>query len=89
MSRENVELVTRAFEAVDANGFDAALPFYATDVVIYTTPEWPGESVYRGHDGARTLNAEFTAAFVEFGWDVREMRDVGDHVVALTEQVAS
>ena len=48
MSRANVELVRKAFEAFKSGGMEAVLPFYAPDVVCYPVSEWLEDPVYRG-----------------------------------------
>jgi ketosteroid isomerase-like protein len=87
MSEENVEVVRQGFDAFAAGGVEAALHSFAPDVVLYTFPEWPGPSEYRGHDGVRTLLGEWFENFDDFGIEVREIRDAGDKVVGLAETV--
>jgi len=55
MSQENVELVRQTFAAFAEHETEAAVPFNAPDVVIYSMPEWPDDPVYHGHDGFRKL----------------------------------
>ena len=80
MSQENVEIVHEAFSAFSVGGIEAVLPFYATDVVLHSTAEWPDDPVYRGHDGARRLAAAWTENFDEFRFTVGELRAHGEHV---------
>jgi ketosteroid isomerase-like protein len=83
MSLANVELIRKAFEAYNAAGMEAVLSSYAPDVSIYTIAEWPEDPVYRGHDGALRLSPAFADQFDDFAWDVREVRDARDQVLAL------
>src|ERR1700736_5525409 len=85
MSRENTELVRRAFEAANVGGVEPALAFYPPDVVFHAIAAWAEDPEYRGHDGVRELNAIFTNAFEDFAWDVREIRDAGESVLVLTD----
>ncbi|MEA2313814.1 MAG: SnoaL-like domain [Solirubrobacteraceae bacterium] len=85
MSQENTELVRRAFAAANAGGIEAALAFYAPDVVFYPIAAWTEDAEYRGHDGVRALNAIFTNAFEDFAWDVREIREAGGRVLVRTD----
>jgi ketosteroid isomerase-like protein len=87
MSQDNVELVRRASEALNAGGVEAALSLhvYAEDLLIYPTSEWPDDEVYRGHSAFRRLYHAWTDHFDEFSWEVQEIRDVGDQVVSLGE----
>ena len=87
MSRESVEIVRQAYEAFSAGGVEATRDFFAADAVLFSYPEWAGPSQYRGHDGLRTLLAEWTDNFDEFELEVREVRRVGDRVVMLGETV--
>jgi len=81
MSRESVEIVRKAFEAHKAGGVEALLPFYAADVACYPTQFLKG-SVYRGHDGAIRLESAFADYFDDFAFDVDEIRDMGERVLA-------
>ena len=87
MSQENVEIVRRVYEAFAAGGVEAALACFAPDIVLYTFPEWPGPSEYRGHDGLRALMAEWTENFDDFELEVSEIREVGDKVLVLAGTV--
>jgi ketosteroid isomerase-like protein len=89
ISEENVELVRRSFEAHSAGGIEAALPFYAPDFVWDPGPDWIEDRVYRGHDGARALDAIFAETFDAYVLEVHEIRAVGDAVIALFEAVGA
>ncbi|HWW90801.1 MAG TPA: nuclear transport factor 2 family protein [Solirubrobacteraceae bacterium] len=83
MSQANVELVRDAFQAFATEGIEAALSFFSPDFVWYPTDRWLDASAYRGHDGLRTLDAEFAANFEGYGYEVQDLRDAEDRVVAL------
>ena len=85
MSQENVEIAMRAYDTFAAGGIDAALPYFAPDVVAYPFPEWLEESEYRGHDGLRALIAVWTDNFDEFEFHNQGFREVGDSVLVLGE----
>jgi ketosteroid isomerase-like protein len=87
MSEENVEVVRQTFKAFNSGGVEAALDSWASDAILYTFPEWPGPSDYRGHDGLRALMAEWTENFDEFEMEVHDIRDLGDRVLLLAETV--
>ncbi len=87
MSQENVELVRGAFQVLAAEGVEASLPFFAPDVVWYTTDRWLDGSAYRGHDGIRSLDSAFAENFDDWRFEVRDIRDAQDRVVALTHMV--
>ena len=85
MSQENVEIVRNAFHTFGAEGIDAALSFFSPDVVWYPIDRWLDGSAYRGHDGMRRLAAAFSENFDDFRYDVHDIRDAQDRVVALVD----
>jgi ketosteroid isomerase-like protein len=85
MASANVQLVSRGWKAVNAGGIEAVLPFFAEDVLIYPTSEWPDGQVYRDHDGFRRLYHAWVDHFEDWTWEVQEIRDAGDQVVSLVE----
>ena len=87
MSEENVEVVRRGYAAFAEEGVEGAIPFFTEDAVIYSIPEWPDDPEYHGHDGIRKLTRQWTENFDSFGFDISELRDGGDTVVALYELV--
>jgi ketosteroid isomerase-like protein len=85
MSGPNADLVRRSFEAHAKGGIEAALVFYAADFAWYPGPGWLEDSVYRGHEGARRLDAVFLENFDDYTLEVHEIRPVADRVLALYE----
>jgi ketosteroid isomerase-like protein len=85
MSQENVEIVRNAFHSFGEEGIDASLSFVSPDVVWYPTDRWLDDSAYRGHDGMRTLAGAFSENFDDFRYEVHDIRDAGDRVVALVD----
>jgi ketosteroid isomerase-like protein len=85
MSQENVEIVRNAFHTFGAQGIDAALSCFSPDVVWYPIDRWLDGSDYRGHDGMRRLAAAFSENFDDFRYDVHDIRDAQDRVVALVD----
>jgi ketosteroid isomerase-like protein len=82
VSQDNVEIVRNAFHTFGAEGIDAALSFFSPDLVWYPTDRWLDGSAYRGHDGMRRLSAAFSENFDDFRFDVHDVRDAQDWVVA-------
>ena len=80
-----MEIVRNAFESFGAKGIDAAVSFVSPDVVWYPTDRWLDDSAYRGHDGMRMLAAAFSENFDDFRYEVHDIRDAGDRVVALVD----
>ncbi len=86
MSRESVELVERAFAAYREGGIDAVMPFCAPDVVWHFDAEESVEDLaYRGRDGIRGAYEVWIESLDDFGWDVHEIRDLGERVLVLAD----
>jgi ketosteroid isomerase-like protein len=85
MSRENVEIVRDAFQTFGAEGIEPTLSFFSPDVVWHPTDRWLEGPSYRGHDGMRRLEAAFSENFDGFRYEVRDIRDAQDRVVALID----
>ena|SRR5215211_563390 len=81
MSQENVELVRRAYEAVNRRDLDAFLALMDEEVeAISWLVAMEGE--YRGHAGIRHWWQDLLDAFPDFNVEVVEVRDLGDSVLA-------
>jgi ketosteroid isomerase-like protein len=87
VSQAHIALVGDAFRAFTSRGTETALSFFSPDCVWYTTDRWVDGSAYRGHDGMRTLFAAFTENFDDFRFDVHDIRDTQDGVVALVHMI--
>jgi ketosteroid isomerase-like protein len=84
MSSQNVELVTRAYEAFNREGAKGTLPFLAPDVVwdeSQLPPRRPG--VFHGHDGIMELDQQNAELWLDIRADVESIVAAGeDKVVA-------
>jgi ketosteroid isomerase-like protein len=87
MSQQHVELVRRSFEAHRSGGIEAALQFYAPDFLWDPGPDWIEDRVYRGHEGARALDAVFAATFEDYVLETHEIRAIDERVLALFEAI--
>lgn len=84
MSRENVEVVRRSFEAFARGDLEAAFAEHAPDSEWRTASDEPDQETYHGREGLRRL-----AATIEEPWEDRfestvsadEFIDRGDWVV--------
>jgi ketosteroid isomerase-like protein len=85
MSQENVDTAQGAQDAFASGGIEAALAYFASDIVAYPFPEWVEQAVYRGHDGMRALAAVWTENFDDFEFHIEEIREVGERVLLLGE----
>jgi ketosteroid isomerase-like protein len=87
VSREDVEIVRRVYEAVACRDAAAVLDLYARDVEVDTSrlPEsgLGGLRHARGHEGLRGLTQHWAEAWESFEDHCEELIDAGDHVVAV------
>jgi ketosteroid isomerase-like protein len=86
MSQENVEAFKRSTEAANSGDLEAALEEFDLEV------EWRPAllqslrreaTVYRGHEGVRTLYRELDELFDKLHWEYTEIQDLGDRLVAI------
>ena len=86
MSQENIDVVRRVTEVMDAEGFGAALPVFLeaahADVEWREDPAWPGSSNYRGVDQVRELIADRMDT-LDFDQQTEELIAADDKVVTL------
>ena len=65
MAQENVEIVRRVIDVMDAEGFEAALPVFLDaahpDVEWQEDPAWPGSAAYRGVEQVRQVILDLTS----------------------------
>jgi ketosteroid isomerase-like protein len=83
MSRENVELLERCWEAVARRGPEALLDFADPALEWHVRQDLPDAGVYRGHQGFRALLERFDEAFEEQGYEPVEFIDAGGEVVVV------
>jgi ketosteroid isomerase-like protein len=90
MSQENVEVVRRVTDVMDAKGFEAALPVFLkaahSDVEWREDPAWPGSASYRGVEQVRQVILDRMDT-LDFDQQTEELIDVDDKVVALVRWV--
>jgi ketosteroid isomerase-like protein len=88
MSRENVELVRRLFDAVASRDTEAVLSFY--DPAI----EWDGsrhrwvevmagDPHWHGHEGLRSFFRDYYETWADLRNEITELIDAGEHVVTV------
>ena len=83
MSRENVEIVRRAFAALERSGVAGLLEFCSPEIEYRVRYDLPDARTYHGHDGVRALAADWQAMFEEFQLEAQALIDAGDDVVAV------
>jgi uncharacterized protein len=80
MSQENVETVRKAHDAFMRRDNQAAMAFYDPQVEIFG--EMDGR-IYRGLDGVRDFFRDWLGVWDEYGSEVEEWIDAGDHAIAV------
>jgi len=80
-----VELVRDLLEAFQRREHERAFDFYDRDIVFENRvgPLDELRGVYRGHDGVRTFWREWLSAWRDLQFEIQDVRDAGDEVVAL------
>ena len=92
MSKENMEVVRRAFEAFNRGGVDACVSkgVWSPEIVWDATPSGiPGLGAYRGHEAVkRFFEDDWFKAFPFEEWEVElgEVIEAGDRVIAMSRQ---
>lgn len=90
MSLENVEVVRRVTDVMDAEGFEAALPIFLEaahpDVEWREDPAWPGSAAYRGVEQVRHVILDRMGT-LDFDQQTEDLIDVDDKVVVLVRWV--
>ena len=82
MSRENVEVVRRGFEALSAGGVEAILPLIHAEFEATTPPGLAAEpDTYRGHEGVRRYFESFYEAMDRVEFRPERFLAVGEFVV--------
>jgi ketosteroid isomerase-like protein len=88
VSREDVELVRRIFEATSRRERATVLALYDPDVELDLSQTalagLTGQGVYRGHEGLRTLFRDWYEAF-DYEEVLEELIDAGDRVISVSE----
>ena len=83
MSRENVEIVRRAFEAWNGGDPEAAIELLDPEVEWHLPPNFPDAQAWQGRDAVVQGLAGVVGAWDEFRAELQELIDAGDRVVAL------
>ena len=89
MSRENVHIVERVYDAVARRDAASVLALYDPEVEFHFSPGTLAEHVgrggtYRGHDGLRAFDRDLRQAFTEFETTCEELIAAGDQVVSVS-----
>ena len=89
MSSENVRLVRTTMEAFNLDGVDAIADQISPDFETTTPPSLSVEpDTYRGPEGVRRWFDAWEGTMDEVRFDVDELVDAGDRVIAVSRMVA-
>jgi ketosteroid isomerase-like protein len=89
MSSENVEVVRTAMESFNLDGVDAIADQISPDFETTTPPSLSVEpDTYRGPEGVRRWFDAWEGTMDEVRFDVDELVDAGDRVIAVSRMVA-
>ena len=82
MSKENVEVVRRAYEAMNDREFSRAPQLLDPEVEFDLSRNILNPDIYRGYDGFERLVGVIEDVWDDFHFEVQELIDGGDCVVA-------
>src|SRR3954453_5638344 len=85
MSQKNVEIVRRVSDAFAAGDMDTVFALVAPEIEwdFSNAETWFEEPVYRGYDGVLAFFGKWTGEWDEYRFEVEEIIDAGDKVVAV------
>jgi uncharacterized protein len=82
MSQENVEAVRAMFDAFSRGDTPAVLKLVDPSVVFTPIPDTPDVQTFHGHEGLEQGMAQTIEVWDDFSAELRETRDLDDHVLA-------
>lgn len=89
MSRENVEVVRRIYEAAAGRDAHEVLRLYDENVELDAARLGMFPEVFRGHDGLRKLFGDWHEAWGDIEYSYEELIDAGhDQVISVVERHA-
>jgi ketosteroid isomerase-like protein len=84
MTQENVEIARAAFEAWNAGELQDVPSYFHPQLVYHPRADEPDPSSHVGRDAYEELIDGFVESFSEVTFEVLELIDAGDHVIAST-----
>ena len=84
MSQENVEIVRAAFEAWNARRGEPDFDRFHPELIYHPRADEPDPNPHVGRDAYERLVNGFVESFSEVTFEVLEVIDAGDHVIAST-----
>jgi ketosteroid isomerase-like protein len=84
MSQENVEVVRAVFAAWNARPGEPDFAHFHPELVYHPRADEPDPSPHVGRDAFERLVLGFVESFAETRFEILELIDAGDHVIAST-----
>src|SRR5438874_13492056 len=84
MSRRNMEIVARMYEAYGRGDFESSLACLDPEIEFSQPADEPGAGTFHGHEGVAQAFAAWTGAWDDYRVEVEELADLGDQVLART-----
>jgi ketosteroid isomerase-like protein len=81
MSQENVEIVRRLAERINAGDIDGMLRFISSEIEYRTRENEPDAGVFRGQEEFAKFADSWLGAFDEYEVEIYEYIDAGEYVV--------
>ena len=84
MAEDNLEIVRRGYEAINAGDFEGAFAFFDPKAEIQPgvdVPDFDFEDVYYGPEGFLQFHAKMSEAWDELRWEPEEYLPAGEDVV--------
>jgi ketosteroid isomerase-like protein len=85
MSRENVEIIRRMYEAFPWRDADGALAYFDPEVVVDASRRGDG-GIGHGREELNTIISRWLGTWEEWREEIEEMRDLGDQVYVIATQ---
>lgn len=85
MADENVEIVRRAHEALNAGDIDALIALCDASFRLDMSDRVFNPAVYHGHEGIRAFYLEVMDIWESFTWELTQAEEHGGVVVALLQ----
>jgi uncharacterized protein len=88
MSEQNVQTVLRSWEAFSRGDLDGFFADLADDAEFEEDPAFPEAGVYRGREEISSYLRAFQEQLVDHRFEVEQVIDLGDRVLALLHESA-
>jgi uncharacterized protein len=81
MSRENVEIARRAYEAFNSRDISSWLAMHSADAELHDLPNLPDAAVHRGHAELRTWAERVIETAEDLRFDPQRLSEAGEFVL--------